>query len=171
MGRYQPGRSGYARRNSSPLDRHSRCSPVRRAHAGGGRSPPYPWSTRHPITRSIVTRYFGHIHRRTAGPFRIEPTHSNMPMKARPWPLLRQLHIPMLYGIQMDVIAMSVPIRFVPDAMFPIPWLPDSALTMLRTTGCYRQGSMAGCDPFFGKQFFDVSPSNWEIVIAFRERP
>ncbi len=53
-------------------------------------------------------------------------------MKARPRPILVFVYIPVLHGIEVDVIAMLAPILLVTNAMFPIAWLPNTTFVMAR---------------------------------------
>lgn len=70
------------------------------------------------------------------------------------------IYITVFNGIEMNVIKMITEIRLVPDAVFPVPVLPQLAARI--TT--FHPGQPTESS-FYG------SPSSWKIVIIFRQRP
>ncbi len=111
------------------------------------------------------------VYRRGSRPIPIEPAKLNMPVKARPWPVTRFRRQSMFDRIEVDVIAVAKPVRFVAYAVFPVPSLPNTPLAMSCSVRGNWQRTTASRQKLLGEQAFDVRPSNRKVVVAVRQRP
>ena len=88
-------------------------------------------------------------------------------MKARVGPLCHPLHVPVLYGIEVDVVDVSGIVCLVSNAVLPESPLPDAAFASFAPD---RAFFLAAHEVVRERAFHDV-PARREIMIARRQAP
>jgi hypothetical protein len=68
----------------------------------------------------------------------------------------------------MYIVAMAIPIDFVPNAMFPIASLPNTHFAMLRTIRRHWDGRASSRQELFREKTFDVRPAKREVIVPVR---
>jgi hypothetical protein len=71
----------------------------------------------------------------------------------------------MFYGIEVNVVDVSLEIAVVTDSVFPIASLPQSKITIPVALGCRPGSDHAGTEVSF-----DPSPAAGEICVSLRQR-
>ena len=94
-----------------------------------------------------------------------------MSMKTRPRPILRTLHITVLNRVQVNVIAQSIPIVFIPDTMLPVARLPDAAPALPVPASGDGQLLPTATQVMVREEPFDGRPPRRKVIVTFGKRP
>ena len=106
-----------------------------------------------------------------ARPMGIQPTHLHVPMKARPWPILRTGDVPVLHRIQVDVVAELIVIFVAANSVFSIARLPNTSAALVMKLISHIAITSTGIKIVMRESPLDLPPPLREIVILGRKGP
>lgn len=102
----------------------------------------------------MFVQFSGGISSGAAHPIALIHAHRHRPVERRVWPIRHLRHMPMLVGIETQVVDVSRKIGFVMDQMLPIAPLQDAPFSAARRTTERRSvtGSLFENPPLISRQ-------------------